>query len=110
MCTLPALLHQPLQFPQLDSILYCALVQTYVHWGLHEPNPGEFSWEGEANLHSYLATASDLGLNVVLRPGPYICAEVSFGGLPYWLGSSQVPNKLTHPLAVGRAAGLLLQD
>ncbi|KAK9790354.1 hypothetical protein WJX73_002613 [Symbiochloris irregularis] len=66
-------------------------IQTYVHWGLHEPYPGSYRWEDIADLQGYLQQAADLGLHVILRPGPYICAETTFGGLPYWLGSSAVP-------------------
>lgn len=67
-----------------------ACLQTYVHWGIHEPLPGKHEWSAEADVTSFLQTAADLKLNVILRPGPYICAETSFGGLPYWLGSSMV--------------------
>ena len=64
--------------------------QTYIHWGLHEPRPGHFTFADHLDVLSFLRLAADLGLHVVLRPGPYICAEQSFGGLPWWLGSSQV--------------------
>lgn len=60
-------------------------VQTYVPWNVHEPEPGVFDWDGDADLGRFLDLARDAGLLVVLRPGPYICAEWEFGGLPYWL-------------------------
>ena len=66
------------------------VLQTYVHWGLHEPQPGVFQWDGQADLTGFLRAAAHLDLNVILRPGPYVCAESTFGGLPYWLGSSKV--------------------
>ncbi|KRX93467.1 Beta-galactosidase, partial [Trichinella pseudospiralis] len=50
-------------------------VQTYVPWNLHEPLPGEYNFDGMANLPVFLQTAQQLGLDVILRPGPYICAE-----------------------------------
>ena len=62
-----------------------ALLQTYVPWNLHEPSPGVYNWEGTADLTGYLDVAARLGLNVLLRAGPYICGEWDFGGLPWWL-------------------------
>ena len=65
-------------------------LQTYIHWGLHEPEPGKITFSDSLDVLSFLQTAAQLDLHVVLRLGPYICAEQSFGGLPWWLGSSQV--------------------
>ena len=58
---------------------------TYVFWGLHEPHPGQFDFSGNLDLAEYLRTAESEGLRVLLRPGPYICSEWDFGGLPAWL-------------------------
>ena len=58
---------------------------TYVFWDLHEPNPGRFDFSGNLDLAEYLRTAQSEGLWVLLRPGPYICSEWDFGGLPAWL-------------------------
>lgn len=60
-------------------------VETYTCWNLHEPQEGEFHFSGMLDIAKYIETAKDLGLNVILRPGPYICAEWDFGGLPAWL-------------------------
>lgn len=60
-------------------------VETYTCWNLHERREGEFDFSGNLDLAAYIKEASDLGLNVILRPGPYICAEWEFGGLPSWL-------------------------
>ncbi|XP_049274850.1 beta-galactosidase isoform X4 [Rhipicephalus sanguineus] len=60
-------------------------LQTYVEWSGHEPEPGTFNFEGAYDLEAFLDTAADVGLLVVLRPGPYICSERDSGGLPYWL-------------------------
>ncbi|KAK8803621.1 hypothetical protein WA158_001315 [Blastocystis sp. Blastoise] len=60
-------------------------VQTYVAWNLHEPKRGEFNFEGFADIERWLQLAQKNGLVVIMRPGPYICAEWDFGGLPYWL-------------------------
>jgi len=58
---------------------------TYVFWNLHEPRPGEFDFTGDLDLAEYIRTAQAEGLWVLLRPGPYICSEWDFGGLPAWL-------------------------
>ncbi len=60
-------------------------VETYTCWNLHEPREGEFCFEGELDIEAFIQTAASLDLHVILRPGPYICAEWDFGGLPSWL-------------------------
>ncbi|XP_035477997.1 beta-galactosidase-1-like protein 2 isoform X2 [Scophthalmus maximus] len=58
---------------------------TYVPWNLHEPERGVFNFEDQLDIEAYLRLAASLGLWVILRPGPYICAEWDLGGLPSWL-------------------------
>lgn len=60
-------------------------VETYVCWNLHEPQPGNFNFEGILDIEKYLEIAQKVGLYAIVRPGPYICAEWDFGGLPAWL-------------------------
>lgn len=60
-------------------------VETYVCWNLHEPCPGEFDFSGMLDIAEYLRIAQKAGLYAIVRPGPYICAEWDFGGLPAWL-------------------------
>ena len=60
-------------------------VETYTCWNLHEPREGEFDFSGMLDIDRYITTAEELGLNVILRPGPYICSEWDMGGLPAWL-------------------------
>lgn len=60
-------------------------VQTYVPWNLHEPIQGKYNFEGDADLIDFLKLAASMDMLVVLRAGPYICAEWDFGGLPAWL-------------------------
>ena len=60
-------------------------VETYVPWNYHEPKKGQFNFEGMFDIERFIKTAQDLGLYVIVRPGPYICAEWDFGGLPAWL-------------------------
>ena len=72
---------------RLLKLKACGLntVETYVAWNLHEPEPGEYNFSGMVDLVSFIETAGELGLYVIVRPGPYICAEWEFGGLPWWL-------------------------
>lgn len=65
--------------------LGCNTVETYVPWNMHEPQEGEFNFSGMYDLRKFIQTAAELGLYVIVRPSPYICAEWEFGGLPYWL-------------------------
>ncbi|KAI1304885.1 Beta-galactosidase [Halotydeus destructor] len=58
-------------------------VQTYIEWSIHEPEPGNF-YQIE-DVTDFIRTAQGNDLLVILRPGPYICAERDFGGFPYWL-------------------------
>jgi beta-galactosidase len=60
-------------------------VSTYVFWNLHEPEPGHYDFTGQNDLEAFLKIAKEGGLYVVLRPGPYVCAEWEFGGYPAWL-------------------------
>lgn len=60
-------------------------VETYVPWNLHEPRPGEFHFDGRLDIVRFIQIAAELGLKVIVRPGPYICSEWDFGGLPAWL-------------------------
>jgi len=60
-------------------------VCAYLFWNVHEPRPGEFNWSGGADVAEFCRLAQREGLYVILRPGPYSCAEWEFGGLPWWL-------------------------
>ena len=60
-------------------------VETYVPWNMHEPKKGQFVFDGMLDIRKFILTAQELGLYVIVRPSPYICAEWEFGGLPAWL-------------------------
>ncbi|GAB3736650.1 glycoside hydrolase family 35 protein [Spirosoma lituiforme] len=61
-------------------------VATYVFWNFHNPAPGVWDFKRDNhNLTEFVKTAQEEGLYVVLRPGPYACAEWEFGGYPWWL-------------------------
>ncbi|HVX66450.1 MAG TPA: beta-galactosidase, partial [Bryobacteraceae bacterium] len=54
-------------------------------WNVHEPRPGVFDFSGNLDLAAFIRTAQEEGLWVIVRPGPYSCAEWEFGGFPSWL-------------------------
>lgn len=60
-------------------------VETYIAWNIHEPKEGQFVFDGMADVVSFIELAGELGLHVIVRPSPFICAEWEFGGLPGWL-------------------------
>lgn len=93
---------QPLWEDRLRRLLAlgCNTVETYVAWNFHQPladAPADFT--GDRDLGAFLDLAASLDLDILARPGPYICAEWDFGGLPSWL--------LADPLA---AAALRTSD
>ncbi len=57
----------------------------YLFWNEVEPEPGKFDWSGQADMEEFCRIAQEEGLWVILRPGPYSCAEWEMGGLPWWL-------------------------
>ena len=84
-------------------------LETYCCWNLHERKPGTFDFTGRLNLVKYIETAQQLGLHVILRPGPYICAEWDFGGLPAWLLRDNIPLRCNDPRFLSRLRPYLLE-
>lgn len=62
---------------------------SYIFWNRLEPQPGKWDFSDQNDVAAYFRLAQEEGLQVVLRPGPYICGEHDWGGFPAWL--SQVP-------------------
>jgi len=60
-------------------------ITTYIFWNLHEPTPGKFDFTGNLDVAEFIREAGQEGLYVIARPGPYICTEWDFGGIPAWL-------------------------
>lgn len=79
-------------------------IETYVPWNLHEQVPGKFRWAGMLDLRHFLEVCQDIGLLVLLRPGPYICSEWDLGGLPaFLLADNQMKLRSTYPLFMDSA-------
>ncbi|XP_053125272.1 beta-galactosidase-1-like protein 2 [Hemicordylus capensis] len=72
---------------RLTKMRACGLntLTTYVPWNLHEAARGKFDFTGNLDLKAFIKMAAEVGLWVILRPGPYICSEWDLGGLPSWL-------------------------
>ena len=80
---------------------------TYVFWNAHEPRQGKFDFTGNLDIAEYIRTAQSEGLYVLLRPGPYICTEWDFGGLPWWLLATDMKVRTADPQFL-RAAALYM--
>jgi len=78
---------------RMEKLRQCGFntLETYCCWNLHERKEGIFDFSGRLDLVKYIRTAQKLGLNVILRPGPYICAEWDLGGLPSRLLRDSIP-------------------
>ncbi|EFX89607.1 hypothetical protein DAPPUDRAFT_303198 [Daphnia pulex] len=70
------------------------VLETYVEWASHEPQPGVYAFEGNLDIEYYFELAQHFNLSVILRPGPFIDAERDMGGLPFWLLSVDPSIKL----------------
>lgn len=60
-------------------------VAVYLMWNMHEPEKGRWDFTGRQDVRRFIELAKKEGLHVILRPGPYVCAEWEFGGYPWWL-------------------------
>ena len=60
-------------------------VCAYMFWNYHEMERGKYDFSGEKDVAEFCRIAQEEGMWVLLRPGPYTCAEWEFGGLPWWL-------------------------
>lgn len=60
-------------------------VATYVFWNMHERTEGNFDWSGDLDLHRFIETTKRVGLQMILRVGPFDHGEIRNGGLPDWL-------------------------
>ena len=77
-------------------------VETYIAWNVHEPKE-EFNFRGMADVVSFIEIAGKLGLHVIVRPSPFICAEWEFGGLPGWsLGYGEIRLRCSDPLYLSK--------
>jgi beta-galactosidase len=83
-------------------------IETYVAWNAHAPTPDSFRLDGELDLGRFLDLVAAEGMHAIVRPGPYICAEWTNGGLPAWLlSSSRGVIRRNDPTYMAAVAGYL---
>ncbi len=71
---------------QMLKAMGCNTIAAYVFWNYHETAPGIFDFKnGNKNINQFIRICQEEGMWVLLRPGPYVCAEWDFGGLPSYL-------------------------
>jgi beta-galactosidase len=83
-------------------------IETYVAWNLHAPEPGAWDTAGRLDLERFLRTVADERMHAIVRPGPYICAELDNGGLPTWLFADPAVGVRRHEPAFLDAVGTYL--
>ncbi len=67
----------------------CNCVETYCVWNMHEKIQGQYDFSGNLDIAAFIRKAQQEELMVIVRPGPYICAEWEFGGLPWWIQTDE---------------------
>ncbi len=70
---------------QMAKAMGLNTVATYVFWNVHEPQPGKYDFSGNYDVAGFIRAVQAEGMHVLLRAGPYSCAEWEFGGFPAWL-------------------------
>lgn len=71
---------------EMAKAMGCNALSIYVFWNYHESAPGVWNWTTDNHdLRAFIETAKAEGMYIILRPGPYVCAEWEFGGFPYWM-------------------------
>lgn len=82
-------------------------VETYVAWNAHEPRRGEWDATGWNDLGRFLDLVREEGMDAIVRPGPYICAEWHNGGLPTWLAADENTLRTSDPDYLADVTGFL---
>ena len=70
---------------QMCKALGMNAVCIYIFWNIHEQREGQFDFTGQNDVAEFCRLAQKNGMYVIVRPGPYVCAEWEMGGLPWWL-------------------------
>jgi beta-galactosidase len=71
---------------RMAKAMGCNTIAAYIFWNYHESDPGVFDFQsGNHNIARFIRMVQEEGMWLILRPGPYVCAEWDFGGLPSYL-------------------------
>jgi len=73
------------------------ILSTYLFWIFHEPQEGVFDWKGRRDLRRFVELCEAVGLEVIVRVGPFVHGEMRNGGLPDWLHGKPFPVRSNHP-------------
>ncbi|WP_276088492.1 beta-galactosidase [Pedobacter sp. JY14-1] len=85
-------------------------VCAYLFWNMHEHKKDQFNWTGQADAGAFCKIAQEEGLYVILRPGPYSCAEWEFGGFPWWLlKDKSIKLRTQHPYYLDRSRKYMME-
>jgi beta-galactosidase len=84
------------------------IVASYVIWNHHEEQDGKFDWRGQRNLRRFVQLAAKAGLDVMVRIGPWVHAEVRYGGVPDWVVDA-MPTRRNDPQYLGHVERLYAQ-
>ena len=95
---------------QMAKAMGLNTVCAYLFWNMHEKQPGNFTWNDQSDAAAFCEIAKEEGLYVILRPGPYSCAEWEFGGFPWWLLKDKTMQLRTrHPYFLERCKKYLAE-
>ncbi len=91
---------------RMAKAMGCNTVSAYLFWNYHEASEGIYDFHtGNRNISEFITTAAEEGMWVIIRPGPYVCAEWEFGGLPpYLLRHPEIKIRCLDPVYM-KAAG-----
>jgi hypothetical protein len=81
------------------------LITTYIPWSWHEQNEGKQCWTGDRDLGKFIELCQKHNMYLIVKPGPYICAEWDFGGHPDWLLSKKIPLRVLNDKYLGYVRG-----
>jgi beta-galactosidase len=71
---------------QMAKAMGCNTISAYIFWNYHESEEGVFDFStGNHNIASFIKIVQDEDMWLIIRPGPYVCAEWELGGIPPYL-------------------------